>query len=86
MTNKLAKKEMTRAERKAYKAAQREGRQNFYVFVTRAEPKNTKVSTNHTKLVSRAKANRMVHGTWNPMLQMVEAPKLKHVYVIKEVK
>ena len=56
---------MTRAERKAYKAAQREGLQSHYVFVTRETPKNPK--DKYTKLVTRDKAFEMINGKIDPM-------------------
>jgi len=78
MTNKQAKKEMTRTERKAYKAAQREGRMSHYVFVTRETPKNPK--NVYTKLVTREKAFEMVFGKFDPVSQERKLV-LKHKYV-----
>ena len=86
MTNRQAKKEMTRQQRKDYKATQREGRQSFYVFVTRETPKNSKDLVKYTKLVSREKASKMIYGKWNPLTQTLDKPKHIHIYKIQEVK
>ena len=80
MTNKQAKKEMTRQERKDYKAAQREGRQNHYVFVTRETPKNSKDHVKYTKLVTKEKAFEMIYGKFDPVTQERKLV-LKHVWI-----
>ena len=77
---KQTKKNMTRTERKAYKAAQRKGRESFYVFVTRETPKNPGDHILYTKLVSREKAHEMVNGKMDPYTGTRKLV-LKHKYV-----
>jgi len=89
MTNREAKKKMTRDQRKAYKAAQREGLPNYYVII-KAKNEHTikmqaKVNHNFAKLVARDKANEMIHGKWNHQTQAMEKSKLKHDYIMYEV-
>ena len=87
MTNREAKKQMTREQRKEYKAAQRANRDNYYVFVT---PKTDAAiramgqgHSNYSKIVSRAKAHEMVYGKVDPMTGDIKQ-KLKHGYVQRE--
>ena len=61
-STKELKKLMNRDERKAYKAAERAKLQGHYVMVTRETPKNKSISPNHSRIVSREKAEDLVYG------------------------
>jgi len=79
MTNREAKKLMTRQERKDYKAAQREGLPKFYVFITRETPKNH--LNIYTKLVSVSKAIDVIYGKVDPMTGL-RKPTAKHKFKV----
>ena len=80
---------MTRDQRKAYKAAQREGLPNYYVIVKAKNEHTIKMQAkgcrNFAKLVTRAKANEMIHGKWNYQTNSLDAPKLKEEYIQYEI-